>query len=87
MNSLIKKLCLVATLLVLACSPYHQSIDMSWENDKATLKGTLLVPKQQPKSLVLLIPGSGSISRENAWYLVQAEKMTEMGMAEFYYDK
>lgn len=69
------------------CSKIHKQ-EISWKSTDGThLVGTLLLPENDVKSLVILIHGSGNISRELRWYEVQAKKFVEMGLAVLYYDK
>lgn len=75
------------TFLLVSFNSYSQKIDVEWISNDIKLKGTLIIPKATPKSLAILIPGSGSMGRKSKWQKKQAEKIAKMGVAVFYYDK
>lgn len=73
----------------------HQEVDKSIAFDGATLQGTLCMPLNTlPKQLVIMLPGSGEIDRnENAMQMqlntfnTIAHKLADVGIASFRFDK
>ncbi|MGD8427706.1 MAG: alpha/beta fold hydrolase [Balneolaceae bacterium] len=61
--------------------PYYHQKELAFNNDNTTLKGTLLIPNSQEiKSGAIIIHGSGTSSRDNFWYLYQADYLAKQGI-------
>lgn len=80
-------------LLTLSASSIQCNSNMSiskeikWLSGEFQLYGTLLLPDNSVKSLIILIHGAGNGDRSLRLYSTHAQRLVEMGTAVFYYDK
>lgn len=63
--------------------PYYTQKELAYRNGNFELKGTLMIPHNQPvQAAVVIIHGSGTSHRDNFWYLYQ----TLLFSQKWYYD-